>query len=107
MPSARAGERLFDTRLDVALWLSSRSSKLGDYEVAYPLKHALFAERERLEVAQVGKVLQNVCDLEDVARAHLFREVLEAILPVSGRAPEVVREVAKEHLALGVRYGGA
>ena len=51
---------LFDARLDVAFGLAADGGKLGDNQIARALKHALLAERERLEVAQVSQILEHI-----------------------------------------------
>src|SRR5215212_10224726 len=87
-----AGTRqgLCDARLYIAFGLAADGCQFRDDKIACALKHALLAERERLEMAQERQVLKHFCDFKDVARAHLLREVLETILPVIGGGREII-----------------
>lgn len=67
-----AGQRVFDARSNAALWLAADGGQLGNYQIARALEHALFAKREWLGIAQVGKVLEHISYREDVASAHLL-----------------------------------
>jgi hypothetical protein len=51
---ASAHQGLLDSRLDIAFRLATNRRQLGDYEIMRAFEHALFTERKRLEVAQVG-----------------------------------------------------
>ena len=68
---AGARESLLDSWLDVAFRLPTDGSQLRNHQVVRTFEHALFAERERLEMAQVSKVLEHVGDFEDIAGPHL------------------------------------
>lgn len=90
MLCASARERLFDSRLDAAFGLATDGCQFRDDQITRTLKHPLLAEREWLEMAQKRQILEHLCDFEDVARAHLFREILETIFPVISGGREII-----------------
>ena len=67
-----AGQRIFDARSNVALWLAADCGQLGNDQIARALEHALFAKRKGLTMAQIGKMLEHISHFKDVAGAHLF-----------------------------------
>lgn len=82
MLSAGTGDRLIYSRLDVALRLTADCSQFRYNKVTRAFQHSLFAKRERLDVAEIRKVLQYISHFEDIAGAHLLGKLFEAILPV-------------------------
>jgi hypothetical protein len=107
MLGARSCEGLFDARLDIAFGLATNGGKFGDNQVTSALKHALLAERERFEMAQVCQVFEHVGDLENIACAHLFREVFEAVFPIVGGGREIICEILEEQFAFARTDRGA
>ena len=69
---AGARESLLDSRFDIAFRLPANGGQLRNDEVVGTFQHALFAERERLEMAQVSQMLEDVSDFEDIAGPHLI-----------------------------------
>jgi hypothetical protein len=63
-------ECLIDARFDVALWLAAHGCQLRNYKIAGPFKHALFAEREGFNIAQICQVFEHSGNFENVAGAH-------------------------------------
>lgn len=90
--SAGARKGLFDAWFDVAIGLAADGGELRDDEVAGAFEHSLFAETERLEVAEVGEILEHVGDFKDVACSHFVGEFFEAIFPILRRRVEVVAQ---------------
>ncbi len=93
-----------DAGLDAAFGLPTNSGKFRNYQIAGTLQHSLFAERERLNLAEITKMLEHIGDFEDVAGSHLVRKILEPIFPVAGGCREIVCEGLKERLAFARGY---
>jgi hypothetical protein len=100
MLGAGASESLFDARLDIAFGLATDGRQFRDDKVT-------LAERERFEMTQVCQVLEHIGDLENVARAHLFRKVFEAVFPIVGGGREIICEVLEEQFTLAGTDRGA
>src|SRR5712692_1327742 len=103
MPGAGLHQCLIDARFDVALRLPTNGGQLRDDQIPRPLKHALFAKRQRLYLAEVAEMLEHVGNLKDVAGAHFFGKLLEAILPIVGRSGKVAGEGFEKHIAFARR----
>jgi hypothetical protein len=107
MLAARACEGLFDARLDIAFGLAANGGEFGNDKITGALKHTLLAERERLEMAQVCQVFEHIGDLENIAGAHLFSEVFEAVFPIVGGGSEIICEILEEQIAFARTDWGA
>src|SRR6185369_17368840 len=83
-------ECLIDARFDIALGLAANCGQLRYHQIARTFEHPLFAEREWLDVAEIGQMLEHVGNLEDVASAHFFREFLKAVLPIISGGREII-----------------
>jgi hypothetical protein len=103
MPGAGLHQCLIDAGFDVALWLATNGGQFRDYQVPGPFEHPLLAERQRLNLAEVTKMLEHVGNFKNVAGAHLFGKFLEAILPIVGRRRKVAGESFEKHIAFARR----
>ena len=68
----RTRECLVDTRLDVAFRLAADGCQFGNHKVSRTFEHTLFTEREGFEIAQIGQMLENIGNFEDVSGTHFF-----------------------------------
>src|SRR5712692_1144202 len=103
MPGAGLHQCLIDAGFDVALRLATDSGQLRDHQIPRPLKHPLFAERQRLNLAEVTKMLEHAGNCKNVAGAHFFGKILEAILPIVGRSCKVAGQSFEKHIAFARR----
>src|SRR5713226_9045100 len=103
MPGAGLHQCLIDAGFDVALWLATNGGQLGNDQIPRPLEHPLFAERQRFYLAEVTKMLEHGSHFKDVAGAHFFGKILEAILPIVGRSCKVAGEGFEKHIAFARR----
>src|SRR5882672_1628855 len=83
-------ESLFYAWFNIAFRLAANRCQFRNHQVASPLKHPLLTKRKRLEVTEVGQVLEHVCSFKNVAGAHLLGEVFETILPIVSGKREIV-----------------
>lgn len=68
----RTRECLIDTRLDVAFRLAADRGEFGNHKISRTFEHTLFAEREGFEIAQIGQMLEDIRNFEDVSGTHFF-----------------------------------
>ena len=97
----RAGtsDGLIYSRLNIAFGLAADGGQFGDNKVARPFQHPLLAERERLEIAQIGQMLEHIGYFKNISGAHFLRELFETIFPVVRRKREIIRQQLEEHFA--------
>src|SRR6266436_8843280 len=86
VPGAGLEQRLIDAGFDVAFRLMANGRQFRDDQIPRPLEHPLLAKRQRLHLAEVAEVLEYVGNFKNVAGAHFFGKLLEAILPIVGRS---------------------
>src|SRR5262245_43957475 len=94
-------ECLVDPFLDRRARLVLGFGDLAHEQELRALQHALLAERERLAPRQVREPLQHHGHLEEAARAHLVRVLLEAALPVRDLVDLAVAEQREDLAHLG------
>src|SRR4029453_13374122 len=69
------------------------------------IEHALLAERQVLRAAQVAQALEHLDDVEQRARAHPIRVVLEPAFPVLAGIDLAVAEETVETIDFRIAYG--
>ena len=100
MLCAGSRNRLIYSRFDTAFGLAANGGQFRDDEIAGAFEHTLLTKRERLDIAEIGQMLQHVRHFKNIAGTHFFRKLFEAILPIISGRGEIICQGFEEHVTL-------
>src|SRR6185295_12109491 len=69
---------------------------LGYQKESCAIEHALFAERQGFDLAEVHQILEYLGHMEDGAGSHSLRVFLESVFPIAGGKKIAVRQVCNQ-----------
>jgi hypothetical protein len=80
--AARFRDGFLDPLFDFQFRQIHDGGKFRDQQETRPVQHPLFAERQRLNSAQVDEILEDFGDVMDRTRPHFLGVFLEAVFPI-------------------------